>query len=563
MTAFDRLAAVFLAGFAAACAAAPPPADLIILGADVHTAAAAARAEAIAVRDGRFVAVGDLGSVEPLRGPDTVVIDAAGAAVLPGLIDSHVHFGSGIPLLRGVNLYGLPRKQEWLDRVAARAAELPAGTWILGGRWDHTLAEGGVLPTRADLDAVAPEHPVALSDVDGHSTWANSLALQLAGIDADTPDPEGGRIVRDAGGEATGILLEAGWLVTQHVPELDDADRRDALYDTLQFAAGLGITTAHDMAGPGRLDDYLALLEQDRLPVRIWFGTYGGPEDVEYLVAKRDEVAERVAALTDSRDGLRLQHGYVKLGIDGVLSTRTAALLEPYADDAGSSGLPTLDQDRLDALVSTYNGADFPVAIHAIGDRGVRMSLEAFERSQQRRAPPLPNRVEHVEVLDPVDADRFAALGVIASMTPHHCISGIDKYNTARLGRDRAAWSFPWGRLRDRGATLVFGSDWATAPLDPLEHLYAATLREKPGGGPPGGWHPDNRLSWEEALRAYTISPAQIIGRGEEIGSIEVGKLADFVLLSGPLPGPLDRSLLDLSVVGTWVGGERIFDRAR
>lgn len=557
-------ALLLLGSIAVACTAnRPPAADLILVGADIHTAATGARAEAIAVRDGRFVAVGDTASVEPLRGPETVVIDAGGATVLPGLIDSHVHFGSGIPLLRGVNLYGLPTRQEWLDRVAARVAELPPGTWILGGRWDHTLGEGGILPSRADLDAVAPDHPVALSDVDGHSTWANSLALRLAGIDGETPDPEGGLILRDESGEPTGILLEAGWLVTQHVPELAESERLDALHDTLSFATSLGITTAHDMAGASRLDDYLALLQQRRLPVRIWFGTYGGPEDVEYLSDRRETIAARVAELTRPDEGLRLQHGYVKLGIDGVLSTRTAALLEPYADDPSTAGLPTLDQERLDALVAAYNGADFPVAIHSIGDRGVRMSLDAFERSQQRSAPSLPNRVEHVEVLDPADADRFARLGVIASMTPHHCISGIDKYNTARLGPERAAWAFAWGRLRDRGATLVFGSDWATAPLDPLEHLYAATLREKPAGGPPGGWHADNRVSWEEALRAYTIGPARIIGRDDEIGSIEVGKLADFVLLSGTLPDPVDRSLLDLSVTGTWVGGERVFERDR
>jgi predicted amidohydrolase YtcJ len=553
--------ALLLCLLVSGCGASEPPADLIVRGADVRTAADSARANAFAVRDGRFVAVGDDRDVEPFRGPDTLVIEGGGRSVLPGLIDAHVHFGSGIPLLRGVNLYGIPSREEWLRRVAERAAELPEGTWILGGRWDHTLVEGGLLPTRTDLDAVAPRHPVALADVDGHSTWANSLALELAGITADTPDPEGGRILHDDSGEPTGILLEAGWLVTRHVPELEPAERLDALHDTLRFATSVGITTAHDMASASRLDDYVTLLEQDRLPLRIWFGTYGGPEDVDYLAARREQVAAAVADLTTPQQGLRLQHGYVKLGIDGVLSTRTAALLEPYADDRTTSGLPTLEQEALDELVAAYNEAGFPVAIHAIGDRGVRMSLDAFERSQARHTPPLPNRIEHDEVVSPDDAGRFAELGVVASMTPHHCISGIDKYNTARLGLERAAWSFPWGRLRDRGATLVFGSDWATAPLAPLEHLYAATLREKPGGGPPGGWHPDNRLTWEEALRAYTIGPARIIGRGDEIGSIEVGKLADFVLLNAPVPDPVDRSLLELTVAETWIGGERVYAR--
>jgi predicted amidohydrolase YtcJ len=218
-----------------------------------------------------------------------------------------------------------------------------------------------------------------------------------------------------------------------------------------------------------------------------------------------------------------------------------------------------MSQDELDELVAACNAAGFPVAIHAIGDRGVRMSLDAFEASQAEHRPPLPNRIEHNEVVDPADAPRYAELGVIASMNPHHCITGIDKYNSARLGADRAAWSFPWGRLRDAGATLVFGSDWATAPLAPMEHLYAATLREKPEGGPPGGWYPDNRLSWDEALRAYTLSAAEITGHGDELGSIEVGKWADFVIFDRALPEPLDRGMLQMRVAATYVAGAQVY----
>jgi len=547
------------------------PGDLVVINADVHTVdAAMPHASAIAVRDGRFVAVGE--AAEALIGPDTEVIDAGGATVVPGLIDGHVHFGSGSSLIRGVDLTGIASRQEWLRIIGAKAEVLPDGAWIVGGRWDHTL-DGGEFPTKEDLDAVTPRNPVVLSDIDGHTAWANSLALEIAGITADTPDPQGGRILRDEDGEPTGIFLESGGLVSRHVPDLTEEERVAARRDTLRYANSLGITMAHDMAGAGVLDDYLALLRDDELTVRIWFGTYTDLDSVDEVVALRDRIRRDVELIERGRSasdldteagagddrGPLLQVGYIKLLIDGVLSSRTAAMLEPYADAPDEIGLPRMSQQELDELVAAGNAAGFPVAIHAIGDRGVRMSLDAFEASQATHRPPLPNRIEHNEVVDPTDAPRYAELGVIASMNPHHCITGIDKYNTARLGPERAAWSFPWGKLRDAGATLVFGSDWATAPLAPIEHLYAATLREKPDGGPAGGWYPENRLTWDQALRAYTLSAAEITGHGDELGSIEVGKWADFVVFDRPLPDPLDRSMLEMRVAMTYVAGRRVY----
>jgi len=548
-----------------------PTADLVVLNADVRTVdAAAPRARAFALRDGRFVAVGDDADVRALIGPDTEVRDAGGATVVPGFIDAHVHFGSGSSLIRGVDLTGIPSLREWLRIIAARAEQLPDGAWIVGGRWDHTLA-GGEFPTKEDLDTVTPNNPVVLSDIDGHSSWANSLAIEIAGITAATPDPPGGRILRHPdSGEPSGIFLESGGLVSRYVPDLTAAERVAARRETLRFANSVGITMAHDMAGVGTLDDYLALLAADELSVRIWFGTYASVDSVADAVALRRRIADAVAELTAAgaaptalARGPFLQVGYIKLVIDGVLSSRTAAMLEPYTDDGSEVGLPRMGQEELDEVVAACNAADFPVAIHAIGDRGVRMSLDAFEASQAQHRPSLPNRIEHNEVVDPADAPRYAQLGVLASMNPHHCITGIDKYNTARLGEQRAAWSFPWGRLGDAGATLVFGSDWATAPLAPLEHLYAATLRQKPQGGPPGGWQPENRLTWDEALRAYTLAAAQASGHGDELGSIEVGKWADFVVFDRALPQPLDRSMLELEVDATYVAGRAVFQAAR
>ncbi len=560
--------AVFLSAAGIGCAA-TTGADLVVVGGVVHTSNPdSPLAAGFAVSEGRFIAVGNDEAIRSHIGDNTTVVELGGTTVFPGLIDGHVHLGSGTSLVRGVNLYGIADKQQWLDMIEAKAAELPDGDWIVGGRWDHTLLPDAELPTKEDLDAVAPNHPVVLSDVDGHSTWANSLALQLGGVTTDTPDPQGGEIVRDPEtGEATGILYEtAGTPVRREIPPLTDAERLEAVRETIAYANSLGLTGAHQMGLS--IDDFMALAERGELNLRIWFGTFiGSAEDAAMLPEIRDAVAVRIEnALPAAATGPMFEVGYVKLVADGVLSTRTAVMLQPYADAPGVTGLTRYTQDDLNELVGTANRVGFPVAIHAIGDRAVRMSLDAFEASQSATGSAsatheLPNRIEHVEVADPADVSRFGELGVIASMNPHHSITGIDKYNTARLGADRVAFSFAWNGLRRSGATLVFGSDWATAPLDPLEQLYAAVLREKPGGGPEGGWYPEHKLPFEEALFAYTQAPADAAGWGDEIGSIAVGKRADFVVLDAPLSLPLDRGILRRSVQATYLNGIPVFTR--
>jgi predicted amidohydrolase YtcJ len=558
------LCTAVLALCTAACGPAPESrtaADLVLFDADVRTSdPRQPRAAALAVRDGRFVAVGDSNAIRQLIDGRTVVHDAGGRTVLPGLIDGHVHLGAGLSLMRGVDLDGIADRQEWLDRIAARAAGLSPGSWIVGGGWDHTLTPDGALPTRHDLDAIVPQHPVALADIDRHSTWVNSLALQLAGIDAATTDPPGGRIERHpATGEPTGILMEtAADLVTSRIPPLSDEERLAALRDTLRHANRLGLTGAHNMSG--RMEDYAALVERGELSLRIWFGM---PADslarLAGLAERRAAIASRIEAAAPAREhGPMLQPGFVKLTMDGVLSTRTAFLNEPYADAPGETGLPIHSQEALDALVAAANRQGFAVAIHAIGDRAVTMSLNAFASSPA--APATPNRVEHIEVVAPDDLERFARLDAVASMNPHHCITGIDKYNTARVGAERARLMFAWNRLLRAGASLVFGSDWATAPLDPLRQLDAATVREKPGGGPVGGWHPDNRVSFDDALFAYTQAAADAAAWGGAIGSITPGKWADFVILDGALQNRTGRDLLERRVQATYLAGGPVYD---
>ncbi len=547
-----------VAALAAACTGPldREPADLVVRGGVIHTVDVRnPAAEALAVRDGRFVFVGVAREAERWIGEATEVIELDGRAVIPGLIDGHVHLESGLSLIRGVDLTGIADREEWMRRIAARAAELGPGAWIVGGRWDHTLS-GGEFPSLEELDPVTPENPVVLSDIDGHTTWANSLALEIAGVDAATPDPPGGRILRYASGDPTGILLEtAGGLVRDHVPQLSADEEREIMRRTFRAAARLGLTGVHTMAGLDRIPAYVGFAAAGELPLRVWYGAFGAEDRVDELAAARDGARGALAAITAER-GPTFDVGYAKLMADGVLSARTAALLAPYADAPGESGFMVTEFDGLASAVTRIHEAGFPVAIHAIGDRAVRASLDAFEHAaDQGPRPPLADRIEHIEVLDPQDAPRFAELGVLASFNPHHCITGIDVYNTDRLGEERAAWSFAWGAARDAGATLVFGSDWSTAPLDPLRQLYAATVREKPAGGPAGGWHPGQRVSWREALTAYTLAPAAAAGWDGEIGSIEVGKWADFVVLSGAAPDPPDASILDLRVDSTWLGG--------
>ena len=324
--------------------------------------------------------------------------------------------------------------------------------------------------------------------------------------------------------------------------------------EVFRTAARLGLTGVHNMSGLDQVGRYLDFARSGELPLRVWFGAIG-PEAGAFAAA-RERAAEELAAITAER-GPTFEVGYAKLIADGVLSARTAALLHPYADAPGETGFLVTEAGALRNLAGGLNAANIPVSIHAIGDRGVRVALDAFEAARRGgAAPDLPNRIEHLEVVDTADVERFRELGVLASFNPHHCITGIGVYNTDRLGEERVTRAFAWGTLRDAGASLVFGSDWATAPLDPLRQLYAATVREKPdrrssrGAGTRASGSASKRRS--APTRWHRPRPA---GWDDEVGSIREGKRADFVVLSGPVPDPPDRSLLDLEVVSTWLSG--------
>ncbi|GAB4522311.1 MAG: amidohydrolase [Parvularculaceae bacterium] len=574
-------AAVLFASIVPACAPEAPVepdaeqaaveyADLIVWNADIRTVDAdRPRASALAVINGKFAAIGDRPAVEALAGPDTEIIDASGATVLPGLIDGHVHLLSGLSLVRGVDLTGVAEREEWLRRIAARDAALPPGRWIIGGRWDHMLA-GGPLPTRGELDAAAPGRPVFLADVDGHASWASSLALELAGIDADTPDPEGGEILRDAGtGAPTGVLVErAQALVLESDAyaagtDLSDDEMRAILADTLRYANSLGLTGAHDRGGFDQLYDYRALLEDNKLTMRIWFGAVESETSWSHFedLGARGEVVENSPATVAARmqRGPMLQLGYIKTMVDGPLSTHMAALIEPYMNRPDGKGSPILSAEELNEAVVAANGAGFPIAVNASGDGGVRMALDAFAQSPAK--PALKNRIEHIEILHTEDIRRFAEEDVIASMQPHHAVTAFPNYLTERVGAGREELAYAWNALLESGADLVLGSDWGAGPLSPFAQLWAATFRIGAPGGESGAWGPENALSFDDALYAYTQAPADAAGWGEEIGSITPGKWADFVIVDRALGDPVTQDLRDARAQSTFIAGRRVYDR--
>ncbi len=364
----------------------PPSPDLIVTNADIVTNdLTTPQAQAFAVLNGKFIAIGNNDGIQAMAGKDTMIIDAAGVTVVPGLIDGHTHLIGGSGLAVGVDLSEIEDKSEWLRIIRDKALSLPEGAWILGGAWDHNLSDG-VLPTKEMLDSVAPDHPILLRDIDGHSAWANSLAIEIAGIGAESTVPQGGKILVDPqSGEPTGIFLEGAARLFGDAPGMREAsDPVAGLKAAIALANSLGITGAHDMSG--NLDAFLSVLDDGDLTMRIWQGGFArGATPAEafgQLTAERDRVRQAVAANPQtSTMGPMLEIGYTKMMVDGVLSTRTALMKEPYSDDPGAEAVPFVSFEELSSMIAAAHAAGFPVAVHAIGDEGVSWVLDAFAAS--------------------------------------------------------------------------------------------------------------------------------------------------------------------------------------
>ncbi|MEN8376480.1 MAG: amidohydrolase [Gemmatimonadota bacterium] len=563
----SRLALAPLVFLVGACADSPQAtgdggADYVLRGGVVMTAALDAEtASAIAVSGDRVLAVGSDEDVAEHIGSDTRVIELDGRLVTPGFNDAHLHFASGGVSLLRVDLNGTTSLSQIEERVRAAAEGQPAGTWIQGRGWDHTrlpaneLGPGG-WPTKDALDRAAPNHPVYLNRVDGHTGWGNSIALREAGITADTPDPEGGEIVRDEAGEPTGIFKEnAEDLVASAIPATDDVLLRRGVGASLELAARTGVTSATTSASFREIELYRRMADAGELTIRLYAWVPLTMDNVDAL---------RAEGVTAGTGDAWLRTGILKGYSDGTLGSRTAWMLEPFTDDPSTSGIPTTPRARMDSLILAAHEADLQLAIHAIGDGATRTVLDGIEAAREALGPKdLRHRIEHAQIIDAADIPRFAELGVIASMQPTHATSDL-RWAEDRVGRDRAVeGGYAWRSLLDSGARIAFGTDFAVEPLEPVQGLYSAVTRqsrEEPGE-PAGGWLPEQRLTFEEAVRLYTAGSAYGEFQEDEKGALEAGMLADLVIWDRDLSSIPPEEILVAAPDLTMVGGRVAFER--
>lgn len=533
--------------------AAHAQADLVLHHARVYTVDPDyPLAEAFAVRDGRIAMVGTDEAVLAAF-PEAPRVDAGGRAVVPGLIDAHAHLmGLGESKLQ-VDLVGAASKAEVVARLQAFEARLPEGAWLIGRGWDQNDWPEKSFPTRQDLDAAFPERPVWLRRIDGHAAWANTAALRVVGLEqlGAMADPEGGRIVRDAGGAPTGVFIDAAMeIVDRHVPPPTEAQREEALRLALAETARYGLTGVHD-AGIDTADValYRRAVDEGWFTLRLYGMIGGRGETFDHFCANGPLVGY----------GGRLTVRSVKFYIDGALGSRGAALLDDYTDEPGNRGLLLKQPEAFVEDVRRSLACGFQVNTHAIGDRGNRVVLDAYEQAMREsgRAGGR-HRIEHAQVVALDDIPRFAALDVIASMQPTHATS--DMYWAAeRLGPERIRGAYAWRRFLDGGARIAFGSDFPVERVDPLLGFYAAVTRQDAGGWPEGGWQPDQRLTREEALRAFTLDAAYAAFQEDELGSLSPGKRADFVVLSRDIMTVPAPEILQAEVVATYLDGRPVY----
>ena len=536
--------------------------DLIIINADIRTAdPKRMTAQAIAIKDGKFFAIGSSLEIEKLKDKDTKVLDVEGKTILPGFIDSHTHLSSGAKIVTGIDLTGIANKSVWLEMIAERVKTMEPGEWLLGGRWDYTFENKG-LPTRWELDNVAPNNPVALSDIDGHSMWVNSLAIEKANINANSEVPMGGQILLDQSGLPNGILLEGAMELIWDAPTyIRDSNRaRDKIQLVIDYANSLGITSVHDMSSRIELDKYKDLAVNKELYLRVFWGEHSKFSQEDDSTNNSELIKQLINQykIHNNQQGPLIEYGFTKYVIDGVLSTHTAALIDPYSDRPEVVGEPFYIQAEINRLVKRANSLGMPVAIHAIGDRGVKMALNAFEYSGNTS---LANRVEHIEIIDPKDVERFKKLKVTASMQPNHGTGVIGKYITPRVGLEREKFAYIWNGFLKAEVRLALSSDFATSPFSPLIQLADAVFRESPSGLYDGPWYPEQALSFDDALYAYTQVGADLAGWGDQIGSISLGKYADFVILDQTLLKPVGQELKSARVSKTFFAGQLIFQK--
>jgi predicted amidohydrolase YtcJ len=517
-------------------------------------------AEAVAIAGDRIVAVGTTEEIEGRRGEATTVLDAKGGTVLAGFDDAHVHFLSGAESLDRVDLFEAATVEEAQQAIRGFASERPDHPWVLGRGWLYASFPGG-LPTRAQLDEAVPDRPALMECYDGHTVWVNSRALELAGITRETPDPESGIIVRDASGDATGVLKESAQsLVTDILPEPSRDEKLELLRRGMRFAQSLGVTSVQN-AGmrPEELELWAELDRRGELGVRMYAALPAPPGFTEDDAARYEEI------LAEHPETPRLKTGAVKMFADGVIESRTAAMLEPY-EGTDDRGIANYTQEDMDRIVAMMDAKGWQVWIHAIGDRGIRMALDAYERAAEANPAPARgrrHRIEHIEAVTAADIPRFGELGVIASMQPYHAgpNQNVLEVWAGNIGPERASRAWAWKSLQDAGGRLAFGTDWPVVDLDPRPGIHTALTRQTYAGEPEGGFVPDERLPLSNVLDAWTAGSAYASFDEDEKGVLAPGKLADIVVLSKDVFSVPVEEVHTYEVVATVFDGKVVYER--
>jgi len=543
-------AAVIVLLVAASCNRTTQTSDMIITNARIWTGNAEEPfAEAMAISGDTLVAVGSNSEVMKYKSGAATVIDLGSRFVAPGFIDSHVHLLQGGSNLASVQLRDAATPEEFIKRIKAFAATQKPGTWILGGDWDGMGWES--LPSGSWIDSVTPEHPVFVSRLDGHMALANSLAMKLAGVDRKVKDVAGGTIGRDAHGEPTGIFKDNAMdLISVRIPEQSAEEVDRALVAAMKYLASNGVTSVHAVDAAAYADGLERARAGGGQITRIYY---------MQTISRWKDLKEQIER--EGRGDRWISTGGVKGFVDGSLGSHTAAFIEPYTDLPADTGLFVNSEEDLYTWVSAADNTGLQVVIHAIGDRAINTLLNIYERvaaengERDRRF-----RIEHSQHIAPADIERYGKLKVIASMQPYHTIDD-GRWAEEYIGPERVKTTYAFRSLLDNGATLAFGSDWFVAPATPLEGMYAAVTRRTLDGKNPGGWVPEQKITVEEALKAYTINAAYASFEENIKGTLEPGKLADFVVLDRDITAVDPAEIWDMKVLQTWVGGKKVFDR--
>ncbi len=532
-----------------------PAADMILTNANVWTVdKSLPSAQAVAVLGDRIVAVGSTAEIEAWRGPRTLVIDAGGKLVLPGFNDAHVHFVSGGRQLDNVQLKDATSAKEFARLVGARAKATTKGEWILGGNWDETKWTPPDIPTKQLIDALTPDNPVFVTRYDGHMGVANSLALLLAGITAQTADPPGGTIVRDAQGNPTGALKDAAAeLVYRVIPPLTHEQRIRIVKRAMNYAASLGVTSVQNMSADFEdIAVYDELLQRGELITRI----YAAP-----AISQVNDLAK--IGVRHAFGGPYLRIGALKGFADGSLGSGTAYFYEPFLNQGENHGLLSDEMHPISLMRDRMMDADaegLQLCTHAIGDQGISIILDLYaDVTKAHGEADRRFRIEHAQHMAAKDFARFAKLKVIASVQPYHAIDD-GRFAEAHIGHDRSSRTYAFRTFLDHGVQLALGSDWEVAPLDPMQTVYAAVTRATLDGKNPGGWFPEQKLTVPETIEAYTVGSAYAEFQDKEKGSITPGKLADLVVLSDNIFTIPPEKIPDVHVMKTILGGKVIFD---